>query len=82
MGRGPQKSPNLVYSPATFRNKGKKISREEMGEKIVHPGPTLPMGLRLYFRRKKKISWLCLFEAKYVFYTFVLGFELLYSENL
>ena len=54
MGRGPQKSPNLVYSPATFRNKGKKISREEMGEKIVHPGPTLPMGLGLYFRRKKK----------------------------
>ena len=53
-----------------------------MGEKIVHPGPTLPMGLGLYFRRKKKISWLCLFEAKYVFYTFVIGFELLYSENL
>ena len=78
MGRGPQKSPNLVYSPATFRNKGKKI----LGEKIVPPGPTLPMGLGLYFRRKKKISWLCLFEAKYVFYTFVLGFELLYSENL
>lgn len=82
MGRGPQRSPNLVYSPATFRNKGKKISREEILGDCASRAYIANGSWTLLWEEKKKFPGYALFEAKYVFYTFVLGFELLYSENL